>query len=127
MTLRVSATACTRFSTTKPAANFPYCRAVTVLLNLQAHVATLVKSINQPEGQLAGYSGSAQTTKDGDLFVSWGSLPYVSEFSPSGKLLFNAELPSNVFTYRAYLLPWPPLLPERAAKEQRDRLLRRFQ
>jgi outer membrane protein assembly factor BamB len=92
----------------------PYCRAVTVLLNLHTHVATLVKSINQPEGQVSAFSGSVQTTKGADLFVAWGSLPYMSEFSPSGKLLFNAELPSNVFTYRAYLLPWPPVLPKPA-------------
>ena len=52
--------------------------------------------------------GNAQTTRNGDLFVGWGNLPYISEFSPSGKLLFNAELPAGISTYRAYLLPWPP-------------------
>jgi hypothetical protein len=39
--------------------------------------------------------------------VGWGILPYFSEFSPSGRLLFNAELPAGVNTYRAYRLPWP--------------------
>jgi hypothetical protein len=34
--------------------------------------------------------------------------PYISEFSPSGKLLFNAELPAGIATYRAYRLPWTP-------------------
>jgi hypothetical protein len=29
------------------------------------------------------------------------------EFSHSGGLLFNAELPTGVNTYRAYQLPWP--------------------
>jgi hypothetical protein len=52
--------------------------------------------------------GSAQTTKNGDLFVSWGGLSYLSEFSPSGKLLFNARLPIGTGTYRAYRLPWNP-------------------
>jgi hypothetical protein len=45
---------------------------------------------------------------DGNLFVGWGVLPYLSEFSPSGTLLFNARFPANVSTYRAYRLPWPP-------------------
>ena len=81
-------------------------RAVTVRLDLISHVATLVKSDEQPEGQVAQVMGNAQTTPGGDLFVGWGSLPYISEFSPSGKLLFNAELPPGVETYRAYLLPW---------------------
>jgi hypothetical protein len=86
----------------------PYSRAVTVHLDLRTHVATLVKSVNQPEGLSAYYLGNVQTLSNGDEFVSWGNQPYMSEFSPPGKLLFNADLPSGVFTYRAYLFPWPP-------------------
>ena len=83
-------------------------RAVTISLDLAAGTATLIKSVNQPEGLTAGATGSAQTTKNGDLFVSWGGLSYFSEFSPSGKLLFNAKLPDGAGTYRAYRLPWNP-------------------
>jgi arylsulfotransferase ASST len=83
-------------------------RVVTVRLDLATRVATLVKSDNQPEGQVAQVMGNAQTTPRGDLFVGWGGLPYISEFSPAGKLLFNAKLPAGVSTYRAYLLPWHP-------------------
>jgi Arylsulfotransferase (ASST) len=86
----------------------PYCRVVAVRLNLATHVATLVKSVNQPEGLGANFIGNAQTTRNADLFVSWGDTTYISEFSASGALLFNAKLPSRVATYRAYLLPWPP-------------------
>jgi len=64
--------------------------------------------VDQPEGLVAEATGSAQTTKNGDLFVSWGGLSYFSEFSPSGKLLFNAELSDGGGTYRAYRLPWNP-------------------
>jgi outer membrane protein assembly factor BamB len=83
-------------------------RAVTISLDLATGTATLIKSVNQPEGLTAAATGSAQTTKNGDLFVSWGGLSYFSEFSPSGKLLFNAKLPDGVGTYRAYRLPWNP-------------------
>ena len=83
-------------------------RAVTISLDLATGTATLIKSVNQPEGLTAGATGSAQTTKNGDLFVSWGGLSYFSEFSPSGKLLFNAKLPDGAATYRAYRLPWNP-------------------
>jgi hypothetical protein len=86
----------------------PYSRVVTVQLNLATKVATLVKSVKQPEGLVTTAEGNAQTTRNGDLFVGWGELPYISEFSPSGHLLFNAELPAGVSTYRAYRLPWPP-------------------
>jgi len=83
-------------------------RVVTVKLDLTARVATLVKSVDQPEGLVAPAEGNAQTTRNGDLFVGWGALPYISEFSPSGHLLFNAEFPAGVSTYRAYRLPWHP-------------------
>ena len=71
------------------------------------HVATLIASDNQPEGLSAPSQGNAQTTAQGDLVVGWGALPYFSEFGPSGQLLFNAQFPTGVNTYRAYLQPFP--------------------
>jgi Arylsulfotransferase (ASST) len=88
-----------------------YSRAITVRLNFRTKVATLVASDDQPEGLSAAAEGNAQTTRDGDLFVGWGVLPYFSEFSRTGKLLFNAEFPAGVNTYRAYQLPWPGSTP----------------
>jgi hypothetical protein len=86
----------------------PYSRVVTVRLDLATKVATLVKSIRQPEGLLATEEGNAQTTRNGDFFVGWGDAAYISEFSPTGQLLFNAQLPGVDITYRAYRLPWHP-------------------
>ena len=86
----------------------PYSRVVTVQLDPATKVATLVKSVKQPEGLLATEEGNAQTTRNGDLFVGWGAVPYISEFSPTGQLLFNAQLPGVDITYRAYRLPWHP-------------------
>jgi hypothetical protein len=86
----------------------PYSRAVTVKVDLATRVATLISSVNQPEKLLANAQGSAQTTRNGDLLVDWGVLPYFSEFSPSGRLLLNVEFPPGVSSYRAYRLPWPP-------------------
>ena len=86
----------------------PYSRTATVRLNYRDKTATLVASVNQPEGLSAASQGNAQTTRNGDQFVGWGALPYFSEFSPSGQLEFNAEFPAGVNTYRAYRLPWLP-------------------
>jgi hypothetical protein len=86
----------------------PYSRVVTVALNFRTRVATLVRSVDQPEGLVAPSQGNGQTLPDRDLVVGWGALPYFSEFSPSGALLFNAQFPAGVNTYRAYRFPWPP-------------------
>jgi hypothetical protein len=87
--------------------NYPYSRVVTVKLDTRNHVATLVKSDNQPDHLSAASQGNGQTLRDGNLVVGWGILPYVSEFSPSGALLNNLEFPAGVNTYRAYRAPWP--------------------
>ncbi len=84
----------------------PYTRAVTVQLDFSRATATLISSDDQPEELVASSQGNAQTTLGRDLFVGWGILPYISEFSPRGVLLFNAQFPAGVNTYRAYLLPW---------------------
>jgi Arylsulfotransferase (ASST) len=84
----------------------PTSRAITIQLNERKRTATLVASDNQPEGLAAASQGNAQTTREENVFVGWGSLPYLSEFSPGGRLIFNAQFPTGVNTYRAYLLPW---------------------
>jgi len=85
-----------------------YSRAITVKLNQWTHVATLVASDNQPEGLAAASQGNAQTTFDRNLVVGRGAVRYFSEFDPWGHLVFNAQFPAGVNTYRAYLLPWGP-------------------
>jgi len=86
---------------------YPVSRAVTVQLNFWDRTATLIKSVDQPEGLVAPSQGNAQTAAQGNLVVGWGALPYFSEFGPSGNLLFNAEFPAGVNSYRAYAEPFP--------------------
>jgi hypothetical protein len=87
-------------------AEFGLSRAVVFKLDTSAHTATLLDSFDQPEALTAPSQGNAQTTADGNLLVGWGSLPYFSEYDRWGDLLFNAEFPAGVNSYRAYLLPW---------------------
>jgi hypothetical protein len=84
----------------------PYSRVVTVRLDPKTHEATLVRADNQPAGLTAPSQGDAQPEHGGNVFVGWGSLPYLSEFDRSGAVVFNAEFPAGVNTYRAYRLPW---------------------
>jgi Arylsulfotransferase (ASST) len=89
-------------------AQFGLSRAVTVKLDQRTHTATLINSFNQPEGLTAPSQGDSQRTADGNTVVGWGSLPYFSEFAPNGTLLYNAQFPTGINSYRAYLLPWNP-------------------
>jgi hypothetical protein len=85
---------------------FGYARVVTIKLNQWTHTATLVASDNEPQGEVATSQGNGQRLPGGGELVGWGILPDVSEFDASGALVFNAEFPTGVNTYRAYLLPW---------------------
>ena len=85
---------------------FNEARVVTIKLNQWAHTATLVASDNEPQGVVATSQGNGQRLSNGGELVGWGILPDVSEFDASGNLVFNAEFPTGVNTYRAYLLPW---------------------
>jgi outer membrane protein assembly factor BamB len=86
----------------------PYSRSVTIQLDQRRHTATLVSSDDQPEGLAAASQGNAQTAAGGHEFVGWGALPYFSEFNRSGQLVYDAQFPDGVNSYRAYRLPWPP-------------------
>jgi Arylsulfotransferase (ASST) len=89
-------------------AQFGISRAVTVKIDPYTHTATLINSFDQPEGLTAPSQGNSQRTADGNTVVGWGSLPYFSEFAPDGQLLYNAQFPTGINSYRAYLLPWSP-------------------
>jgi hypothetical protein len=98
----------------------PYSRVVTVRLDLATKVATLVKSVRQPESLLAVGEGNAQTARNGDLFVGWGAVPYISEFSPTGQLLFNAQLPG------VHLPRLPPSLASGHLSSRQSRMPTRY-
>jgi hypothetical protein len=81
-------------------------RSVRFKLDERHRTATLLQSENQPEGLTAPSQGNSQPLGNGGNVVGWGSLPYLSEYDSYGKLVFNAQFPAGVNSYRAYLLPW---------------------
>jgi hypothetical protein len=87
-------------------AEFGNSRVVRFKIDVRNHTATLLQSVEQPEGLTAPSQGNGQPLAGGGELVGWGSLPYFSEFDSSGNLVFNAQFPAGVNTYRAYLLPW---------------------
>ena len=85
---------------------FGVSRVVRFKLDERDRTATLLQSEDQPESLTAPSQGNSQPLAGGGETVGWGSLPYFSEFDSSGNLIFNAQFPTGVNSYRAYLLPW---------------------
>jgi hypothetical protein len=81
-------------------------RGIVVALNAQKGTETLVAQYEHPSALKAGSQGNVQPLSNGGLFLGWGAEPWVSEFSSSGQLLFDARMPSKDESYRAYRFEW---------------------
>ncbi|HVY96876.1 MAG TPA: arylsulfotransferase family protein [Solirubrobacterales bacterium] len=88
------------------AAGSPASRIIDVRLDQKAHTATLVSSVQHPDGLSAGSQGNAQRLPGGHLFVGWGQLGRFSEFDAAGNLVWDGQVPAGYDTYRAYRSPW---------------------
>jgi hypothetical protein len=81
-------------------------RAIEVALDMQDMTATLVRSYEHENPLVADSQGNLQVTAEGDWMVGWGQAGYFSELAPSGQVLFNAHLPPEWESYRAFVAPW---------------------
>ena len=95
-------------------------RGIILRLNTSTHKATLADEYIDPHENSFGppdYMGSIQPVPGGNEFVGWGSTPFFSEFTPSGKLVMDAVLPGSDVSYRTLLEPWvgQPLYPPSGA------------
>jgi hypothetical protein len=75
-------------------------RVIWLHIDEACRTATLADSMSIPGNAQSTAMGSAQRLPNGNVFVSWGSNPRLSEFSPRGDLLFDAVLPGPC--YRAF-------------------------
>ncbi len=81
-------------------------RGVVLAVDAQTHSATLVAQFTHPKPISAGSQGGIQQLPGGNYFVGWGPVPYFSEFSPSGQLLFDAHMARTDQSYRGYRFQW---------------------
>ncbi len=98
-------------------------RGVVIGLDMDRMRARLVRQYTHPGKKLlANYEGSVQVLPDGNVFIGWGYEPFFSEFSPDGKLLYDARFPHQGRSYRAYRFPWSghPTNKPSVAAESRD-------
>ncbi len=78
--------------------------------------ATLVKRIRKrPEPVLATSQGGAQVLPGGNVFVGWGSVNRITEFTADGSVAFDAVFRAPTNSYRAQKAGWDGEAPGRPA------------
>jgi EmrB/QacA subfamily drug resistance transporter len=95
-------------------------RGLVLNLNQGARTATLVDQYGDRGNFESEYMGDTQQLPNGNAFVGWGSEPYFSEYSRTGKLLLEGEWPGPNLSYRATLEQWvglPLTAPAGAARQ----------
>ncbi len=93
-----------------------FSRVLVLRVDPVSKTATLVRSYQHPKKLLAPFEGNAQFLDNGNVFVSWGAIPYYTEFDGSGRVVLDArfgkgrakitEPGQDADTYRAYRFPW---------------------
>jgi hypothetical protein len=81
-------------------------RGLVLQLSAKAKHVSLRRAYLHPAGFLAANQGSVQLLADGRVVVGWGNQPYFSEFSPSGELMLDGQLPFGWDSYRARTFDW---------------------
>ncbi|HSP73567.1 MAG TPA: arylsulfotransferase family protein, partial [Gaiellaceae bacterium] len=97
----------------------PQSRALVIALDRARKRATLQSRFTHRPAVLARALGSMQALPNGNWLVGWGTEPYITEYRPDGKVVFDLKLPQGGQNYRAFRLPWsgtpgdPPTLAAR--------------
>jgi hypothetical protein len=84
----------------------PQSRALVLSLNAKTRTETLVSQFEHSKPLKAGSQGNMQVLPNGNVLIGWGPEPYVSEYSASGKLLWDAIMAGKTNSYRAYRFGW---------------------
>jgi hypothetical protein len=84
----------------------PQSRGIVIALDPRKRTDRVLAQYEHPAPLSSASQGGFQTLANGDVFIGWGSSPYFSEFSASGKLLFDAHMHGTYQSYRAYRFDW---------------------
>lgn len=92
----------------------PSSHGLILKLNFQNMTASLDRSYFHDPNVTVASQGNLQSLTNGNKFVGWGQSQYYSEFRGEGNtesdpglnLLYDAQMPSPNYTYRAYREKW---------------------
>jgi EmrB/QacA subfamily drug resistance transporter len=97
-------------------------RGLVLKLVQQTKTAKLLADYGEQHDLASAYMGNAQQLSNSNVLVSWGSEPFISEYSESGKLLMYAQFPAPDIAYRVNREHWSglPLDKPRGAARSSD-------
>jgi predicted lipoprotein with Yx(FWY)xxD motif len=84
----------------------PSSRGLVLKLDSAAKTATVVASYPHSPPLSVPSQGDLQILPDGHAFVGWGQLPYYSEYTAAGTLLYDVALPAADESYRTERFVW---------------------
>jgi hypothetical protein len=99
-------------------------RGLELHLDTTHHTASVVHQFPRAKNFDAAFLGSTQLLSNGNALIGWGSQPFFSVYSKSGKLLMDAALPKPDLSYRALMQNWvgkPSYPPVGAVKKKSGR------
>ena len=75
-------------------------------LDMRTMTATLIRAYDHAPPLYSIFEGSVQMLGDGDAFLGWGGAPFISEYDPSGRQIFDAHFKAPIRSYRAFRFNW---------------------
>jgi hypothetical protein len=81
-------------------------RGLELQLDTTHHSASVVAQYPRAKNFDAAFLGSTELLSNGNALVGWGSQPFFSVYSKSGKLLMDADLPRPDLSYRVLMQKW---------------------
>jgi hypothetical protein len=75
-------------------------------INAATKTVSLLRRYTHSPPLLASVAGSAQILPNHDVFVGWGAAPDFSEYTPTGRQIFNGAFALGVKSYRALRSAW---------------------
>lgn len=94
--------------------NTPYAHGLILQLDLSAMTASVLTTYYHSPNINVSSQGNVQSLDNGNKFIGWGQSQYFSEYAGAGNtetdpalnLLYDASMPGNNYTYRAYRHLW---------------------
>jgi hypothetical protein len=96
-------------------------RGLELRLSFSKHTGTHVQDFDPPSqhgnAPDTAFQGNFNLLPGGAAMIGWGSAPFITEYSSTGKVLLDAAFPTPDLTYRAYVKSWVGLPPISAMRQ----------